>query len=60
MREIRLSGSEGGAAEFNPPFLPLSLRVWTERGSISTLLASECRWTIHRRWLLILDEYRMR
>ena len=24
MREIRQSGSEGGAAEINPPFLPLS------------------------------------
>ena len=27
MREIRPSGSEGGAAELNPPFLPLSSRL---------------------------------
>ena len=28
MREIRLSGSEGGAEQANAPFLPLS---WEER-----------------------------
>ncbi len=28
MREIRLSGSEGGAGQLNAPFLPLSIRAW--------------------------------
>jgi len=27
MREIRLSGSEGGGAELNQPSLPLSIRA---------------------------------
>ena len=31
MREIRLHGSEGGGAETNRSFLPLSVVSWTMR-----------------------------
>jgi hypothetical protein len=31
MREIRLSGSEGGAGQLNAPFLPLSVEPATHR-----------------------------
>jgi hypothetical protein len=31
MREIRLSGSEGGAGQLNAPFLPLSVEPTTRR-----------------------------
>ena len=33
MREIRLSGSEGGAGQLNAPFLPLSVEPTIRKGA---------------------------
>jgi hypothetical protein len=51
MREIRLSGSEGGGAELNQPSLPLSCGL-SRSSSIHCLWAFEeaKRWTASSAW----------
>ena len=50
MRETRQSGSEGGAAQTNAPFLPLSGECGSAGGEVAGREASASRRVRLRRW----------